>query len=274
MDLNFLIDFILEFGVQPKVHEMDKDCLEFIRERIQHEFPYTNETFEKWVLRYELLDPFKISENVEVEPEVHFIMRMASEYYMLKVFDAMKIDMSDPNVMSDISTGNIGTPGRIIKSWVGKNNNDLNELLSARWCEEPRMATFPNDKQIKDPVFVTTKIDAVCSHHLIRFGDDGNNESSVVIGYIPELKLGGISKINRFVEWCSRRGWLQEDLTNYIGEKIKEVFETRSVYVRMFGMKHGCASYRGVKDRESSTSTTFISGEFKKNPSIIPKRFR
>jgi GTP cyclohydrolase I len=137
------------------------------------------------------------------------------------------------------------------------------------------MASFPNDKEMHDPVFVKTKLDAMCSHHFIRFGDDHKDEDSfVVIGYIPRKRLGGISKINRFVDWCARRGWLQEDLGIYIGKKIEEAFETDSVYVALVNNKHGCASTRGACDREAATTTIYATGEFKSNPETIPLRFR
>ena len=95
-----------------------------------------------------------------------------------------------------------------------------------------------------------------------------------MVGYIPENKLGGISKINRFVEWCARRGWLQEDLTEFIGKEVEKAFETSSVYVALLNNKHGCASTRGACDREASTSTIYMSGKFKDDLDLIPARFR
>lgn len=59
-------------------------------------------------------------------------MRLISQYYMEKVFDSMLIDMNDENVARDEETGNIETPGRIIKTWTGANPTDMNELMSGR----------------------------------------------------------------------------------------------------------------------------------------------
>jgi len=229
---------------------------------------------EKWE-EYQKLPPFKISQNVNdvggISEEAHFIMRTAAKYYMEKVFEAMKIDLTDPNV-----SGEKGTPYRIIKMWTGAHLEDDSELMSGRWMNEPRMAYFPDDSSESGrPVFVKTDLNAVCSHHVIRFGEDYYDEDSfVVIGYIPEGYIGGISKINRLVNFCARRGWLQEDLTKYIGEKIKEKFKTTSVYVALFNMKHGCASYRGACDTRAATTTIFKSGKFKDDPSLIPSKYQ
>lgn len=208
------------------------------------------------------------------DDKVHFIMRWTTGNYIKEAFKAMKIDLTDANVSQDLNMGNIGTFQRIAKVWCGADTHDSTEALSGRWNKEPRMAGFPNNGKT-DPVFVTTRLDAVCSHHFLRFGDDSSDENSlVVVGYIPEERLGGISKINRFVEWCARRGWLQEDLTEFIGKKIMESFETSSVYVALLNNKHSCASTRGANDREASTTTTFCTGKFKENINLVPARFR
>jgi GTP cyclohydrolase I len=201
-------------------------------------------------------------------------MRLVTSYHLREAMQAMKIDLTDENVAEDLTSGNIGTFGRVAKVWCGYDTHDTTEALSGRWNRKPRMASFPNTGKT-DPVFVTTRLDAMCSHHLIRFGDDNADENSlVVVGYIPEERLGGISKINRFVEWCARRGWLQEDLTEYIGKEVEKAFETSSVYVALLNNKHGCASTRGANDREASTTSTYSSGKFKDDITLIPARFR
>lgn len=255
---------------------MTEDVIEYTRAKFYDTYPEYD--FEEYLDEYLKLKPFKISENVEIvggiSPQAHFIMKTMTQYYIEHAFAAMKIDMSDPNVVADPLTGNIGTPGRVAKTWTGADLEDTSELLSGRWTKEPRMASFRSN-EAKNPVFVETSLDAVCSHHLIRFGDDNHDQDSfVVVGYFPEDEFGGISKINRYVRWCAARGWLQESLTNYIGEKIKEKFKTESVYVGIFNAKHGCASFRGALDRNACTSTVYISGKFKENMDLIPQKYR
>lgn len=252
----------------------------FVIERFFIKYPeLTEDDFSKFLTEYEQLEPFAPNGNIfeegqEISNEAHYIMRLITTYYLKQAMISMKIDLTDDNVAEDIDSGNIGTSGRVAKVWCGYDTEDTSEALSGRWNKKPRMASFPNTGKT-DPVFVTTRLDAVCSHHFIRFGDDNEDENSlVVVGYIPEKRLGGISKINRFVEWCARRGWLQEDLTEYIGKEIEKAFETSSVYVALLNNKHGCASTRGSNDREASTSTRYTSGKFKENTNLIPSRFR
>jgi GTP cyclohydrolase I len=253
----------------------------YVRERFFCHFGHEDEAkLAAAVEEYRALKAFRVNENIHesgqsLSEEAHYVMRLYTMFYMGQVLEALKIDQSDANVMEDSSCGNIGTAGRIAKMYTAAFPEDNRELMSGRWNREPRMATFPNTAQTHEPVFVTSQLDAVCSHHFIRFGQDQAIEGSVVVvGYIPREKLGGISKINRFVNWCARRGWLQEDLTRYIGNKIMEVFETDSVYVGLFNLKHGCTAYRGACDINATTSTVFVSGEFEHNRALIPNKFK
>ena len=154
---------------------------------------FDNNAFESYWEEYEKCPTFKINENVSevggISEESHFIMRQVVTEKMKEVFLAMKVDLDDSNVMENLEEGNIGTPGRIAKMWCSSKPGDMSELFSGRWASAPRMAAFPNDTNRHDPVFVTTRLDAVCSHHFIRFGDDPKDETSfVVIGYIPREK--------------------------------------------------------------------------------------
>lgn len=251
---------------------------EFIKKRFLLEFD--GKDFEKYYNEYQNIKPFKANENIfetgqKCSKEAHYILRLSATYHMREVLKALKIDLDDSNVKEELELGNIGTFGRIAKMFSGAYLDDTDELMSGRFNPPPRMAVFPNENDNHNPVFVKTDLNAVCSHHFIRFGEDYFDESSfIVIGYIPRKYLGGISKINRFVNWCARRGWLQEDLTKYIAQKIEENFKTDSVYVGLFNLKHGCTAYRGARDTRSGTTTIYVSGEFKTNPDLIPPKYR
>lgn len=256
---------------------MTKNEKDFIKERYIKRFKAS--TLSKALKEYNELEAFAPNGNVfedgnGITDEAHYIMRLSTSYHIRQAMISMRVDLSDDNVAESLEDGNIGTFGRLAKVWTGFDTHDTSEALSGRWNQKPRMASFPNTGKT-DPVFVTTRLDAVCSHHLIRFGDDSADENSlVVVGYIPEERLGGISKINRFVEWCARRGWLQEDLTEYIGTEVEKAFSTESVYVALLNNKHGCASTRGANDREASTSTFYSSGKFITDTNLIPDRFK
>jgi len=253
---------------------------EFIKKRFFLEFDCNEDEFEKYYQEYQNIKPFKANENIfetgqNISKEAHYILRLATTYHMKEVLKALKIDLDDSNVKEDLQEGNIGTFGRIAKMFSGAYLDDTDELMSGRFNKPPRMAVFPNENNNHNPVFVKTDLNAVCSHHFIRFGEDYFDEDSfIVIGYIPRDYLGGISKINRFVNWCARRGWLQEDLTKYIATQIEKNFKTDSVYVGLFNLKHGCTAYRGACDIRSGTTTIYVSGEFKTNPDLIPPKYR
>jgi GTP cyclohydrolase I len=251
---------------------------EFIKKR--YALKYNIKDFEKYYKEYQNIKPFKVNENIyetnqTISDEAHYILRLTAAYKMKEVLEALKIDLDDENVAENLEFENIGTFGRIAKMFSGAYPEDNYELMSGRWNKPPRMAVFPNDKDNHNPVFVKSDLNAVCSHHFIRFGEDYYDEKSfVVVGYIPRKFLGGISKINRFVNWCARRGWHQEDLTRYIGKKIEENVKTDSVYVALFNMKHGCTAFRGACDNRAATTSIYSSGEFLSNPELVPPQYR
>jgi GTP cyclohydrolase I len=233
-------------------------------------------TFDYWYRHYTQIPNFRVDENcfdktdTTFTEEVHYIMRMEAEFYLRKTFQALKIDLNDANL-----AGETGTPYRIVKTWTGKDLDDDSELLSGRFMKEPRLATFPNDSDKYDPVFITTSINAVCSHHFIRFGSEIKEDDSIaIIGYIPSKKVLGLSKINRYINWLSRRGWLQENLTHKIGVELMKICETESVFVKLLNLSHGCVKYRGALDQKSETTTVFKTGQFEKNENLIPLKWR
>ena len=258
--------------------------LDFVEKNYKKEQNKNNhflKSFEEAWSEYCSLEPFAPDENVwevrdGISDEAHYIMRLVVQYMLTETFKAMKIDMTNVNVAPNTEEGNIGTPGRIAKMWLGANTEDNTELLSGRWMKEPRMAAFKKGDESGEVVWVETSLRGVCSHHLISFNDDaGDEESKVVIGYVVKDGVrGGISKINRYVrDYAARRMWLQEDLCTYIGKTIEKGFKTDSVYVGMFKIKHGCASLRGACDINAGTSTIYKSGDFK-TQDIIPEKYK
>lgn len=240
----------------------------FVRER----FRGTDKEFREAWSKYVQLKPFKISENVFESCEnsdtcynqdVQTIVRLVTQYYLTKSFKAMKIDLTDPNVYEDNDTGNISTPGRIAKMWVGSSLNDTSELMSGRWIKEPRIATFPNTSNTKIPITKRVTINAVCSHHAAIFSTLWSPESYAIVSYIPDKYVLGISKLSRVVEnYIGRRGWLQEDLTNEIYRKLTEIAQTDSVYVKLVNVIHSCELNRGAKDPGSGFTTEKFGGLF------------
>ena len=203
-----------------------------------------------------------------VNPKVHWILRMLATYEMHQVFHCIKVDQTDPNVA--INSLGKGTPGRIVKMWMGNDPEDTTELLSGRWNKEPALSIFPNDgsttggEKVTYPVTKEVDVVAVCSHHFLPFSSFETN-AKVRITYIPKDYLIGISKLQRFTNWASKRGWLQEDLCSYLGITIKRISGSEDVMVEMIELVHGCEKFRGSASKNGNLTTVYKSGVFKES---------
>lgn len=246
-----------------RIMKMEPLLKEYIKERYSKK--YDINTFSKYFKEYEGIKEFAPNGNInnEISNEAHFIMRIATQFYIEQAFKAMKIDLNDENVKEDLEHENIGTAGRIAKVWCGANTNDDRELGSGRWSKKPRLAKFPNTSQDKIPI--TKKVDLVsnCSHHFITFSSLTREDSYAVISYIPDKFVLGISKLQRLTDWVSQRFWLQEDLTKALYDEVSKIAQTKSVYVGLFNIVHGCESFRGAKTKEGSFTSEYYGGEFK-----------
>ena len=237
--------------------------MEFILQRYKQK--YNRDSFEESYKSYQDIPSFKINENVhqvsEFNDRIHYIMRLETQYYLTKAFEAMKVDMLDENV--EEKNDNIGTPGRVAKMWCGSNTNDDRELLSGRWAQRPRLASFPSN-MIGPRIPITKRVDltAVCSHHLAPFSTTFREDAYAVISYIPDGMVLGISKLQRLVDWMSQRGWLQEDLTREIYNEISAAARTSSVYVKLVNVVHTCESLRGAKSKDGAFTTEYYGGDF------------
>ncbi len=250
---------------------------DWVRERYIHRYSKSSiepigtilKSFEKNWSKYLNLKPFAPNgnvfdsqENIEFTNKVHFIMRLCTQYHLTEAFRAMRIDLDDDNVKEDLENGNIGTFGRIAKVWVGANTEDDRELGSGRWSKKPRIASFPNTNNSKIPITKRVDIISNCSHHFISFNSISRPDSYAVISYIPDEKVLGISKLQRMADWVSQRFFLQEDLTKMLYEEISKVAETKSVYVGLFNMVHGCESTRGAKSKDGAFTSEYYGGLF------------
>jgi GTP cyclohydrolase I len=82
---------------------------------------------------------------------------------------------------------------------------------------------------------------------------------------VPNQKVLGLSKINRIVEYFSKRPQIQERLTEQIFHTLCYILETDDVAV-MIDAQHYCVKSRGVEDTGSSTVTVRLGGGFKSDP--------
>ena len=84
------------------------------------------------------------------------------------------------------------------------------------------------------------------------------------VAYISNGNVIGLSKINRIVEYYSKRPQVQERLTEQIAEELKQALGTQDVAV-VIDAAHMCVASRGIKDVNSSTVTSHYSGKFKQD---------
>ena len=101
---------------------------------------------------------------------------------------------------------------------------------------------------------------SVCEHHLMPF------MGKVHIGYIPDGRVIGLSKLARVVEVFSHRPQIQERLTEEIAELLYRELKAQAVAVVVEAV-HTCMTVRGVKKPGSLCVTSALRGGFLKNPS-------
>ena len=109
-----------------------------------------------------------------------------------------------------------------------------------------------------DEMVVVKDIDfySLCEHHMIPFF------GRIHVGYVPNGKVVGLSKIPRLVEMLSRRLQVQERLTTQVAETVEEVLEPKGVAVIAEAI-HLCMMMRGIQQQNASAVTSSMRGAFK-----------
>ncbi len=179
-------------------------------------------------------DAFDLTDDEKIEKiESHF----------REIMNVLGLDLRDDSLS--------GTPRRVAKMFVKEAFSGLNPV------NRPTARLFEN-KYNYDQMLVEKDITffSHCEHHFVPI------YGKVHVAYFSSGKVIGLSKINRFVQYFSKRPQVQERLTVQIGKELERVLNTQDVAV-VVDANHMCVASRGVGDTNSKTGTAYFSGKFK-----------
>lgn len=160
-----------------------------------------------------------------------------------EILETLELDLTNDSLMD--------TPKRIAKMYVDEVFSGLNPE------NVPKITTIQNDMKY-DQMIVVREIAVLstCEHHFQTI------EGRATVAYIPTEKVIGLSKINRIVDFFSRRPQVQERLTKQIADALEILLESPHVAVQI-NAKHYCVVARGIRDVSSTTATCEVRGDFK-----------
>ena len=144
-----------------------------------------------------------------------------------------------------------GTPGRVARMYA--------EIFAGLYAD-PAAALQTQFDEGHDEMVILRDIPfySVCEHHLVPFHGVAH------VGYIPDGKVVGLSKLARVVEGFARRPQLQERLTCQIADAIVDALQPDGVAV-VIECEHLCLTMRGVKKPGSKMVTSAVRGLFRES---------
>ncbi len=147
-----------------------------------------------------------------------------------------------------------GTPARVVRAyedWFSGYRDDPVEFL--------RRTFYEVDGYDELIVLRDIGFESHCEHHMAPI------IGKVHVGYLPDRKVVGISKLARVVETFARRMQVQESLTAQIAHTIQDVLKPRGVGVVIEGV-HQCMTTRGIRKHGVSMITSQLLGHFRSDP--------
>jgi len=145
--------------------------------------------------------------------------------------------------------GLLRTPNRVARAWEFFSQgyrSDLDELVNN--------AVFKDEECNEMVVVRDIEFFSMCEHHMLPFFGKAH------VGYIPNGKIIGLSKIPRLVDMFSRRLQVQERITHQIANTLKDILDPIGVAVVLEG-RHLCMQMRGVEKQNSFATTSAMIGE-------------
>lgn len=165
-----------------------------------------------------------------------------------QIMETLGLDLTDDSLAE--------TPLRVAKMYA-------NEIF---WGLDPEAfpkCTTVENKMNYDEMVVErgVSVQSNCEHHFVVI------DGLATVAYLPKNKVLGLSKINRVVEYFSKRPQIQERLTSQIYHALSFILETEDVAV-MIDAQHYCVRSRGVEDTGSRTITSHLGGKFRTEPVV------
>lgn len=154
----------------------------------------------------------------------------------------------DPN-----RDGLLDTPGRVARMYA--------ELFSGLHQEPGRHLERVFEETYDEMVLVRDiSFNSMCEHHLLPFMGVAH------VGYIPNGKVAGLSKLARVVEEVSKRPQVQERMTHTIADLMSSELNAKGVIV-VLEAEHSCMTIRGIRKPGSLTITSAVRGLFRTSDS-------
>lgn len=164
------------------------------------------------------------------------------QFHFAQIMRTLGLDLNDDSLAD--------TPKRVAKMYVKEIFSGLNPE------NKPKASLFENKYKYKRMlVEKDITVYSNCEHHFVPIIGKAH------VAYIPDEKVIGLSKINRIVQYYSKRPQVQERLTIQISDSLIELLQHDNVAV-VIEADHLCVASRGIGDTNSMTVTSTFSGRF------------
>ena len=178
-------------------------------------------------------DAFEIDDEIKIE---------LIEKKFREIMEVLGLDLTDDSLKE--------TPKRVAKMYV----KEIFKGLDPK--NKPSVTLFENKYKFNQMlVEKDISVYSYCEHHFVPIIGKAH------VAYFSSGKVVGLSKINRMVQYYSKRPQVQERLTVQIANEMKEMLQTEDVAV-IIEADHLCVASRGVQDVSSSTVTSSYYGKF------------
>ena len=137
----------------------------------------------------------------------------------------------------------------------------LREVFKGRYHHQPKVASFPNVKQL-DEIYTVGPISvrSACSHHLVPI------MGNCWIGIKPGERVIGLSKFTRVADWVFSRPHIQEEAVMILADEIERLCAPQGLGI-IIKAQHYCMKWRGVKEPQTSMVNSVVRGDFRHDPS-------